>query len=88
LKRLPGAQVSEALQMQMPPQSAPPWFGSQSSLGSSMQVPEPGHGKPAMPPQNGGRGAHSPRWLTATPALAAKHGFEYVLPSHPHTGSN
>ena len=39
------------------------------------QVPLPGHGKPAIPPQNGGRGAHSPRLLTATPARAAKHAF-------------
>ena len=36
---------------QMPPQSAPPLAGSQLSLGSSTHLPDPGHGIPAMPPQ-------------------------------------
>ena len=36
---------------QTPPQSAPPLAGSQLSLGSSTHLPEPGHGIPAMPPQ-------------------------------------
>src|SRR5262249_18532390 len=39
------------LHWQMPPQSAPPLFGSQSSLGSSTHSPPPGHRMPAMPPQ-------------------------------------
>src|SRR4051812_26844770 len=35
----------------MPPQSAPPAFGSQLSLGSSMHAPAPGQAIPAKPPQ-------------------------------------
>jgi hypothetical protein len=38
-------------QLQMPAQSAPPAAGSQLSLGSSTQRPNPGHGFPANPPQ-------------------------------------
>src|SRR5262249_49922121 len=37
-------------QLQMPPQSAPPAFGSQPSLGSSTQRPMPGQGLPINPP--------------------------------------
>src|SRR5262249_44530573 len=37
-------------QVQMPPQSAPPAFGSQVSLGSSVQRPKPGQGFPVIPP--------------------------------------
>jgi hypothetical protein len=42
---------------QMPPQSAPPFFGSQSSFGLSTQVCPSGQGIPAIPPQNAGSGA-------------------------------
>jgi hypothetical protein len=37
-------------QLQMPAQSAPPAAGSQLSLGSSTQRPNPGHGFPVNPP--------------------------------------
>src|SRR5262245_13259686 len=47
-------------QLQMPPQSAPPAFGSQPSLGSSTQRPAPGQGMPAIPPQRTGAGPHFP----------------------------
>jgi hypothetical protein len=73
---------------QIPPQSAPPDFGSQSSDGSSMHVCPSGHGMPAMPPQKAPAGAHSPRLATATPAAAALQAFGYVTPSQPQTGSN
>jgi hypothetical protein len=42
---------------QIPPQSAPPCFGSQVSLGSSMQEKPDGHRIPAKPPQNAGAAA-------------------------------
>src|SRR5262245_31271419 len=45
------SQVATISQVQMPPQSAPPWLGSQLSVGSSTQVPEPGHPRPVIPPQ-------------------------------------
>src|SRR5216117_501188 len=34
-------QSTVSTQVQMPPQSAPPWFGSQLSLGSSTHLPPP-----------------------------------------------
>src|SRR5437762_1770187 len=83
----PGWQVAPALQTQTPPQSAPPWAGSQSSLGSSMHRAPPGQRMPAMPPQNGPLGRHAPWWATLAPAAAAWQALPYVLPSQPHTGS-
>jgi hypothetical protein len=47
----PSTQRTFSTQTQMPPQSAPPFAGSQLSLGSSTHVPPPGQGMPAMPPQ-------------------------------------
>src|SRR6188768_213036 len=61
------------LVMQMPPQSAPPLFGSHSSFGLSTQVCPSGQGNPAIPPQKTGFGSHSPRLATAAPAAAAMH---------------
>ena len=54
---IPIVQVAVLVQVQIPPQSAPPIFGSQLSFGSSMQSPMPGHGRPAKPPQVGGFGS-------------------------------
>jgi len=51
--------VAGPMQVQMPPQSAPPFLGSQLSLGSSMHSPAPGHGRPAKPPQCCGLGSGS-----------------------------
>src|SRR5690242_19788455 len=47
-------------QEQTPPQSAPPAFGSQPSVGSSTQRPNPGQAMPAKPPQRTGAGPHLP----------------------------
>jgi hypothetical protein len=75
-------------QMQMPEQSAPPVSGLQSSDGSSMHLPLPEHGIPAIPPQNGGSSAlHFPLCRMLTPAAAAVHALPYVCPSQPHTGA-
>src|SRR4051794_20840498 len=49
----PCAHLASALQALPPPQSAPPWFGSQPSFGTSTHVPSPGQVKPAKPPQLG-----------------------------------
>jgi len=46
--------------LQMPPQSAPPAFGSQLSLGSSAHWPCPGHAMPAKPPHVTGSATHLP----------------------------
>ena len=62
-----------SIHSQMPPQSAPPFSGSQSSLGSSTQFPAPGQGIPAMPPQN--TEGQAPVALTEIPAAAASHEF-------------
>ncbi|KAF3931596.1 hypothetical protein ABW19_dt0209855 [Dactylella cylindrospora] len=52
---------------QRPPQSAPPVFGLQSSLGSSMQTsPGSSQGNPANPPQNCST-TQIPRQSTAIP---------------------
>lgn len=48
-------------QVQTPPQSAPPFCGSQPSLGSSMQVPWPGQLPPVRPPQRTG-GVFGTHW--------------------------
>src|SRR5690606_8398326 len=45
------AQGSWAIGAQMPPQSAPPCAGSQSSRGSSTQTKPSAHGRPVIPPQ-------------------------------------
>lgn len=42
----------ELLLTQIPPQSAPPFFGSQESDGSSLHVKPVGQAMAAMPPQN------------------------------------
>ena len=52
LPHLPHPFIPQATQI--PPQSAPPFSGSQSSLGSSTQVNLLGHEIPANPPQNSG----------------------------------
>src|SRR4051812_30791610 len=44
------------MQLQMPPQSAPPLVGSHVSLGSSTHLPAPGQGLPVNPPQLGPEG--------------------------------
>src|SRR5215831_13127440 len=72
-------------QLQIPMQSAPPLLGSQSSVGSSTHLPTPGHGVPRNPPQVW-TGGHAPVLATLDPADDARQAFEYVLPSHPHTG--
>src|SRR6516162_3812312 len=50
-KTVPATHDTLSMHEQIPPQSAPPAFGSQLSLGSSTHLPRPGQGKPAMPPQ-------------------------------------
>lgn len=52
---------------QIPPQSAPPLFGSQLSLGLSTQVPPPGHFRPAIPPQVNPGGVEPPPPLEEPP---------------------
>src|SRR4051812_23407036 len=47
----PLVQSTVSTQVQRPPQSAPPFVGSQLSFGSSTHLPMPGQGFPAMPPQ-------------------------------------
>src|SRR5687768_10061356 len=72
---------------QIPGQSAPPRFGSQSSPGSSTHVLPPGQGIPAIPPHACFSDfRHSPSCSIDTPAAAAVHAFPYVLPSQPQTG--
>src|SRR6266700_3544256 len=58
---VPATQATFWMHWHMPPQSAPPLFGSQLSLGSSTHLPKPGHWMPAMPPQNtlGASGTHA-----------------------------
>src|SRR5262249_49082817 len=82
-KCVPALQVSVAGQTQMPPQSAPPWAGSQWSRGSAMHWPAPGQGNRARPPQ---KGPQAPAWATETPAVAAKQALPYVWWSQPQTG--
>jgi len=53
-------QSAVSRQEQMPPQSAPPWAGSQLSLGSSTHFPPPGHALPAMPPHETLSATHLP----------------------------
>jgi len=53
-------QRTVSTQEQMPPQSAPPWAGSQLSLGSSTHFPPPGHALPAMPPHETAFDTHLP----------------------------
>src|SRR6478752_223272 len=62
----------------IPPQSAPPDCGSQSSLGSSTQVCPLGQGMPAIPPQNDGSGRHAPFLATAVPVAAADRRAQMV----------
>src|SRR3954454_2066529 len=47
----PRTQSCVSMHSHTPPQSAPPFVGSQLSLGSSTQRPPPGQGMPAIPPQ-------------------------------------
>jgi hypothetical protein len=74
---VPAAHATFWTQLQMPPQSAPPAFGSQLSLGSSTHAPRPGQAIPAMPPQRtsgasgtqdaiGGQGAVTHRTCSST----------------------
>ena len=65
----PITQRAFAMHWQIPPQSAPPLAGSQSSLGSSTHWPAPGQGNPAIPPQN--TPGHPPLLAIVTPAAAA-----------------
>ena len=61
----------------MPPQSAPPVLGSQSSRGSSIQVsPVPSHWMPAMPPQNAGSG-QKPSFLSPKASGDCVHFWPY-----------
>src|SRR4051794_38768440 len=69
----PLRQSTVSTQAQMPPQSAPPLRGSQSSLGSSTHLPPPGQGMPAIPPQ---AGPQAPSWPMDTPATDAWHPLE------------
>src|SRR6185295_2713675 len=80
----PFTQATVCTQPQMPPQSAPPALGSQSSLGSSAHLPPPGQGVPANPPQRttsasgtqaatGGQGARTHWTSSATQWLPASH---------------
>src|SRR5688572_9186503 len=69
---LPSMHRASALQEQTPPQSAPPCSGSQSSLGSSPQLPRPGHGNAAMPPQKGAGAASATQ--TASPSRSSQRG--------------
>ncbi|MEO7670221.1 MAG: hypothetical protein ABIW57_12835 [Polyangia bacterium] len=56
----PVAHEEPALHWQMPPQSAPPAFGSHESPGSSTQLAWPGQANPAIPPQrNDGISTHT-----------------------------
>jgi hypothetical protein len=70
---------------QMPPQSAPPFAGSQPSFGSSTHLPAPGHAIPAIPPQD--TLGQAPLSATETPAAAASQALPYVAPLQPQTGS-
>src|SRR3954469_18278268 len=56
----PRTQSSVSMHSHTPPQSAPPFVGSQLSLGSSTQRPAPGQGMPAIPPQKTELPASSP----------------------------
>jgi len=49
--RSDGQAPAGCLQTHTPMQSAPPALGSQLSVGSSWQLPLPGHGLPLNPPQ-------------------------------------
>lgn len=77
---------------QIPEQSAPPFFGSQPSLGLSTQVwPASGHGNPPMPPQKepslrahipgqSARGSQSGVFGLGTQVWPAAHGGSPRLP--------
>jgi hypothetical protein len=80
-KREPSAHFASAWHEQIPPQSAPPRFGSQSSLGSSTQLPRPGQRMPAIPPQKGASSPGPPLGHAVKHALAIRHPryFSFVI---------
>ena len=74
---------------QSPPQSKPPFFGSQPSFGTSRHTWPAGHGKPAMPPQNlgptqmPGQSAAIKQFLTNGLSMQAWPFSGHWMPSRP-----
>src|SRR5262245_59016957 len=87
---MPPMHFPSALHSHRPPQSAPPFFGSQSSDGSSTHMPAPGPEERRIRAQNGASGtqlAVPPSASQCVPARqrTAAHGSCVGSGTHPHT---
>jgi hypothetical protein len=71
----------QTVSTQMPPQSAPPRQGLQSSRGSSTHVNPAGHCLPVNPPHAMSCGGHGVQVMPQRPAMQVASGHEKAAPS-------